>query len=475
MADRQGQRERNGSVAVPEPRHHGREPDGAATTTIAPPTERQVERGAGDVARHETSVAVRRLGSMAPLAAGYAGFQAVLSSFPTLSYSALHYLLAVVAGVAVGTSVGCALLWSRRAGRVAATPASVPLAPVGASTPLAGGVNILTIGGGTADALRASLIRVEDRELGTLTGWPHFFGEEAAGARPTALSTAYGLKSVLLLGEHDGRIELASLSDTLWRLRLRDGGWSARTQSDVSRPEVSAVVLGALAASGCDLGRLAEAADAFERTIGVDGDPMVRDRVFMLCSAIRCLIRVRPSSPHVAELCGGLLSGAVADPRHHDLICWCDQLAKPGRPALAVSVPSVPHTAHAVVTLARASRVLGVDAAAEAAIEQAVRWLAEVRDLGERTEQIRRFATPRHAESLTYRHFTAAWVAKALLSANAVGAPIDETLLDRAISVVCDSQQHGVWEWSDRQRPVWMTYQGIEVLRERAMLSWSPL
>ena len=101
---------------------------------------------------------------------------------------------------------------------------------------------------------------VDDPEHGRLTGWPHSLGENSP-SRPTPVGTAYGLHIMLDLGVPDGRLSTGDLVDTLWRLRLPGGGWSARSQGSEARPEVTALVLGALARAGTSAERLAAEVD----------------------------------------------------------------------------------------------------------------------------------------------------------------------------------------------------------------------
>jgi hypothetical protein len=42
-------------------------------------------------------------------------------------------------------------------------------------------------------------------------------------------------------------------------------------------------------------------------------------------------------------------------------------------------------------------------------------------------------------------------------------------LLRDAIQLVLQLQRDGVWEWDNKERPIWMTYQGIATLRLRAL------
>lgn len=177
------------------------------------------------------------LGGLGAAAAGYAVFQALFGILPdSLDGSAARYLISGVSGLGTFVAVwlAAALLRARAAaGNQAAggretrgTGASGPLPLVFASA---------------HDALVGQVSAVDDPVRGRLTGWPHSLGE--SNPRPTSVGTAYGLHMMLDLGVPDGRLGTGALVDTLWRLRLPEGGWSARSQGAQARPEVTALVL----------------------------------------------------------------------------------------------------------------------------------------------------------------------------------------------------------------------------------------
>jgi hypothetical protein len=116
---------------------------------------------------------------------------------------------------------------------------------------------------------------------------------------------------------------------------------------------------------------------------------------------------------------------------------------------------------------------VGDDTRSRSALEQAVHWLTLDRNLANQTEQIRRFITEDHWESLTARLFTAAWVAKALLAADACGIAGTESLLNEAAKRIVRAQRDGVWEWDGDEQPVWMSYQGMSALQACALHNWS--
>jgi hypothetical protein len=270
----------------------------------------------------------------------------------------------------------------------------------------------------------------------------------------------------MALGDTDGRLDRSALTDTLWKLRRPDGGWASRTQGALGRPEVTAVTLGALSSAGGDPARLAEAGDAFEAMLAPGADPATAF-TFVTATAVRELARIRPRSPILAELRTRLLTGAVHDPRHGDLLCWSARLD-----GTRFQAPSQPHTALAIVALSRLSHIHGDDAQSRSAMEQAIQWLILNQSFENRTDQIRRFVTADHWESLTVSLFTAAWVARALIASEASVIPGADALLDNAISAVIQAQRDGVWEWGDGNRPVWMSYQGITTLRAFALQRW---
>jgi hypothetical protein len=423
----------------------------------------------GESARPRLRGWLRTVGAFAPLPIGYGAFQAVLSSLPPMSYTGIHYLCAVACGIAVAGVAGCAVLWARRSPAESSTPAPAPQPQEQIHGP-ARGENALALFRASYQNLLATLVTVEDPTLGRLTGWPHFFHEAAAGLRPTPYGTAYGLKLATTLDDQDGRLDRAALAETLWRLRRSDGGWASRSQGKVGRPEVTALVLGALTTAGCDFSRLERAGDLFESMITSETDIAATTSTFIVCTLVRELARVRPRSPLLQHLRTTLLAGAIQDPRHDNLLCWPSRLDAGNS---QVAVPSPAHTALAVVALARARQVIGDGGQSQSALSQAVRWLAANRSLANQTTQIRRFTTEEHAESLNVSLFTAAWVARALLAVGTDDIRGADSLLEEAIARVVEAQHDGVWEW-ESDRPVWMTYQGVSTLHAYALRRWVP-
>lgn len=448
---------------------------GSSTRTSVQPTQRTtldtdvVPRNKSDHSRRPSAL-LRKLSIFAPLAAAYASFQAVLSSLPpSLSYENMHYLLAVVSGFAAGGLVGCAMLLAQKMEREPKMALTGPAAgPLDKSTAGSPRLDIPAVSRMCYQTLLETVVNFDDLKLGRLTGWPHFFHEASAGYRPTAYGTAYGLKLALALGDQDGRLSRAALADTLWKLRLSDGGWASRTQGTVGRPEVTALVLGALTATGSDSARLTEAGDVFESMLAPEADPTAMASTFVISSILRELARIRPQSPRVVQLRAILLNGAVQDPERDGILCWSARLDK-----RQSKVPSPAHTALAVVALARLRQVIGDDNQSRFALEQGVRWLTLDRRLENQTEQIRRFVTADHWESLTVNLYTAAWVARALIAVESHDTWEADSLLNDAIRRIAGMQSNGIWEWTDGSCPLWMTYQAVSTLQAFALNRWA--
>ncbi|AZM57979.1 hypothetical protein DMA15_29585 [Streptomyces sp. WAC 01529] len=207
----------------------------------------------------------------------------------------------------------------------------------------------------------------------------------------------------------------------------------------------------------------------------------------MVTTMLRGLLRAAPHSPDVARLRDELVDRTITDPAREHRRCWGPTLRTPA------ARPSPVHTAQAVVALDRAARLLEEDTNIRAAREDGVRWLLSCPqplhdvcvDLTNTQEEVRR---PHPVDSwrqevLFVRHFTAAWMVRALLTPGAWRIAVDEgreeqwhTLLAAAVGSVWRQQDDGIWNWDghDLGRPLWMTYQGLSALRAHAVWMYQP-
>ncbi|MGA2829703.1 MAG: hypothetical protein ABSF03_26740 [Streptosporangiaceae bacterium] len=295
-----------------------------------------------------------------------------------------------------------------------------------------------------ARALRGCLVRDAD---GTPIGWPRDLRQMSGHA--TAASTAFGIKTLLLL--EDGlAADLVPVAESLRKMEKRDGGYASREQSK-SRPEVTATVLDTLyRIAGPD--NFDAQIDMMERDLG----DFEKSRPFILTTMLETSIRLKPESTLTDTLIDSLLA---ARRPYGDLMVWPEK----AEPLLIEPAPSVAHTARAVRALAKVQEVRS-SGQPQDALDQGVTWLIEQRELHNAYEVIER-SVDGGLEPAPVRHFTAAWVVKALVSA---GVPATHPSVSRAVAQTWSSyggDTAALWAWDNGDLPIWMTFDAIEALR----------
>jgi hypothetical protein len=328
---------------------------------------------------------------------------------------------------------------------------SVPLPSPSAPT-------LLQVFQNVADALRGCLVRDAN---GRPVGWPRDLRDLSGEATPIA--TAYGIRTMLLL--EDGlAADLVPVAQNLQKMADPVGGFASHEQSG-PRPEATAAVLSALR-------RIAVAEDfsahiaLMERGLG----DFEKYRPFILTTMLESCLLLRPEIQLVEALIDSLLA---ARRLYGDILLWPEK----AEPLLLDPAPSVAHTALAVRALASVQAIRPSDEIQDA-LEQAASWLIEQRDLHEAYEVTERSAEGR-PELVYIRHFTAAWVVKALVSA---GVPTAHPAVSNAEAQVWNSYGGDItalWAWDNGELPIWMTFDAIEALRlthlaATARTSWPP-
>ena len=309
-----------------------------------------------------------------------------------------------------------------------------------------------------AQALRGCLVKDAD---GRPTGWRRDLRELPGEA--TAASTAYGIKTMLLL--EDGlAADLMPVAESLRKMARPDGGFAGHEQAE-PRPEATAAVLNALRriAATEDFGtHIAQ----MERGLG----DFEKCRPFILTTMLETSLLLDPGTNLVETLVDSLLA---ARRPYGDRLLWPEKTE-----ALLIDpAPSVAHTARAVRVLASV-RAIRPSSQVQEALEQAVAWLIEQRDLHNAYEVTER-PVKDGLELVHIRHFTAAWVVKALVSA---GVPAAHPAVSNAVAQIWDSyggDAAALWAWDNGDLPIWMTFDAIEALRLAnlavpARPTWSP-
>jgi hypothetical protein len=306
------------------------------------------------------------------------------------------------------------------------------------------------------------LVAAALREVGTagagVRGWAQDLRAEGqAPKRPTVLATSYGLRTLLLIEGHLSA-DLVEVATFLQEQARSGTGLAARTQRN-SSPEATAVVLSVLhqvngtANYDAELGALAASLDQVGRS-----------RPYILS----VLLETSAQLGHRPSLTEDLVTALLAARRKfHGWLLW-PQKAEEG---LVAPAPSVPHTARAVraLVLALASS-LSDERRTEVvrAVDEAAAWLAEGQSLEGTSELIERSSPDGETNVMYLRHYTAAWVVKALVSAGlssrhtAVGAALSRVWTDFRPEI-------GLWRWSNGDLPVWMTADSVEALHLAAL------
>lgn len=305
---------------------------------------------------------------------------------------------------------------------------------------------LLQVFDNVAHALRGSLTRDAD---GTAQGWPRDLRQ--LGARATNLSSAFGLQAMLLL-EGSLAPDLVPVATRLKEGASPEGGYGALTQRE-PRPEGTATVLQALHRID-GTARLCAQLDTMKTNVG----DVERSRPYILTTMLETSRQLDPDSELTADLIRDLLD---ARRPYGDLLLWPEKV----EPLLVSPAPSIAHTARAVRALAQVEQP---SPEVRAALDQAAAWLTGQRDLGNVSENIDRLLEDGRIEELYTRHFTAAWVVKALVS---VGLPASHPAVSTAIDWIWSSynERAALWSWNNGDLPIWMTYDAIDALRLAAL------
>ena len=267
----------------------------------------------------------------------------------------------------------------------------------------------------------------------------------------------------MLLLEDGLAADLVPVAESLKKMAFDAGGYAGREQSG-PRPEATAAVLNAL--------RRIAATEDFDAHIAQMetglGD-FEKCRPFILTTMLETSLLLKPGTTLMENLVDSLLA---ARRPYGDLLLWPEKTE-----ALLIDpAPSVAHTARAVRVLANVQAIRPAGPVQEA-LEQAVAWLIEQSHLHNAYEVIERPIGGR-PEPVHVRHFTAAWVVKALISA---GVSAAHPAVGKAVARIWDSyggDTAALWAWDNGDLPIWMTFDAIEALRLAnlavpARLGWS--
>lgn len=305
------------------------------------------------------------------------------------------------------------------------------------------------VGAGLVDRL------IRDNE-GRALGWRHNLQMDRDRA---ALSTAYGIKAMLIVGEP--YVDFDALTASLLGMQSQTGGWVGR--SGTHRPEITATVLDALFRVGTSM-TVDRALELAELSL----DEFTLTRPYLLATVLQTVARLRPDAPLTKRLTDSLLAARLD---FDGSSLWPEKKER----GLALPEPSVVHTARAVVALQDILRHEDRSDLRDA-VDQGTQWLIGRThpDDGVTEELTRDRSDGDGTTRIMIRHFTAAWVVQAL----SAGPHIAVGRLHAALHTVWSryDAELGLWAWGNGDLPIWMTLDAVTALRASSLaLAMSPL
>jgi transcriptional regulator with XRE-family HTH domain len=278
---------------------------------------------------------------------------------------------------------------------------------------------------------------------------------------PSVLSTAYGIKAMVVVDEP--YVDLDALADSLLKMLDDTEVWNADPES--LRPEIVATVVDALFRVGTPM----PVEDALLRLEASLDDDFARNRPYLLATALQTVTRLRPDAPLADRLIDDLLATRQDD---RGALVWPEKR----EPGLALVEPSTVHTARAVVALRDVLRNRNRDRSdLTDAVDQATRWLVDRTepDHGVAEDLARPDAGDQSEIRISIRHFTAAWVVQALSLAT---EPVPAYRLRAPLDLLWGRYDHevGLWRWGNGDLPIWMTLDAITALRTAALTLAAP-
>jgi hypothetical protein len=291
-------------------------------------------------------------------------------------------------------------------------------------------------------------------------GWNHHLGLPPI----TPVGTAFGLRIMQLVDSSPSLFQSDEILKTLWQQRHRasDGCWRSMSQQPTGRPEATASVLLALADQK-DWKRARAVRAPFERLLEPGRDPALWTYTWSMALALPALSTIAPDSGLLEVLARALDDAAVRDSRGR-ILYWTRFSRHAGRDA----DPSPAHTARVLLAMQHCrkatDRRLGTP---PDELEAALHWLLGQPRWDNLYEEIRRPTGAGRGEILTNRHFTSAWVVRALLEYGI------DPMHRRIRSTVADlyrSHDEGLWDWvapdgTPVRRPGWATLDALRALR----------
>lgn len=274
---------------------------------------------------------------------------------------------------------------------------------------------------------------------------------------PTVLSTAYGISTMLLVG--DTYLDLHPLAEKL-HSRRTEFGWRGRPEG--RWPETTAAVVDALFRMGTTL-----SADDGLELLEHSLDPFSTTRPYLLATTLQAAVRLRPDARLTDRLIDDLLATRLVFNGNR---LWPEK----NEAGLVAPEPSVAHTARAIVVLRDVLRNRTDRHDAQEAADEATQWLVDHThpDDGVAEDLEKPRPDGDGTARIIIRHFTSAWVVQALATAPLLPLP----RLNRALGTLWEryDADQGLWAWGSGDLPIWQTLDAVTALRSAALAVAAP-
>ena len=288
-------------------------------------------------------------------------------------------------------------------------------------------------------------------------GWNHHLGLPPI----TPVGTAFGLRIMHRIDSGFSLFHSDEILKTLWGHRTGDGCWTSQSQQPTGRPEATATVLLALCDQE-DWTRARKVREPFEALLEPGRDPALWTYVWSMALVVPALSTIAPDSSLLEVLVRALEDAAVRDGQGR-VLYW----TRFSRHADLDAEPSPAHTARVLLAMqhcrSATDRHLGTP---PEELETALRWLLAQPRWDNLYEEIRRPIGTGRAEVLPVRHFTRAWVVRALLE---FGVDPVHQRIRSTVGDLYAAHDQGLWDWSlpgERRirRPGWATLDALRAL-----------
>lgn len=316
--------------------------------------------------------------------------------------------------------------------------------------------------------VRASLIDAQkngDEIVGWTKNLPPAGRHQAK--RPRPLATAYAVKTLLLFQDPGlSHSDFARIRASLLDQRRGAGGW-ADPDWDVATPEVTAVVVDALARMN-----RTEDLDQYLDVLQAQMSTFERERPLILSIVLETVAEYWPESDLARDLAQQLLQTALGGE-------WAYLWPADAHPSAWKPLPSVAHTARALRALVRARAAMPRDRLpddVDTYVERAFEWLVDQTDLS----NVQEILDPLEWDSdddrpsdnkedgrrrtYTHWHFTAAWVLRALIEGGKFERGLPAVRQAEAELWKCYDPEVHFWILRNGAVPIWMTFDAIETL-----------